>query len=99
MSVFLDEINSLNQSAQVKFNHFLETGCFRRLGENRFRKSDVRIVAASTVDLHQEVSEGRFREDLYYRLAEYELFVPPLRTRKNDIELLIKYLSKREKDS
>ena len=87
--LFLDEVNSLQRTMQVKLNHFLENGCFRRLGENRFRKSDVRIIAASNDDLCGEVREGRFREDLYYRLAEYELHVPPLRERREDIVLLI----------
>ena len=69
--LFLDEVNSLDCSLQVKLNHFLETGQFRRLGENRFRKSDIRIVAASLTDLREDVQKGTFRKDLYFRLAEY----------------------------
>lgn len=89
--LFLDEVNSLDLNAQVKLNQFLETGHFRRIGENQLRQSDVRIIAASNIDLSQEVKEGRFREDLYYRLAEYEIYLPKLRERKEDIPLLVKY--------
>jgi DNA-binding NtrC family response regulator len=89
--LFLDEINSLSCNSQVKLNHFLETGCFRRVGENQLRRADVRIIAATNTDLRKEVSVGHFREDLYFRLAEYELYIPPLRSRKTDIILLIDY--------
>ncbi len=89
--LFLDEVNSLAVSTQVKLNYFLETGLFRRVGENRFRKADVQIISASNVDLPKEVNEGNFREDLYYRLAEYEVRVPPLRVRKEDIALLVAF--------
>jgi DNA-binding NtrC family response regulator len=89
--LFLDEINSLSHESQVKLNYFLETGCFRRVGDNRLLTSNVRVISASNVNLYQEVCDGRFREDLYYRLAEYELFVPPLRFRKEDIPLLAEY--------
>lgn len=93
--LFLDEINSLSPGSQVKLNHFLETGYLRRVGENRLRRSDARIIAATNVDLHNEVKERHFREDLYFRLAEYELYVPPLRSRKTDIPLLIDYFLKK----
>lgn len=93
--LFLDEVNSLYCSLQVKLNHFLETGQFRRLGENRFRKSDAHIVAASLTDLREDVKKGTFREDLYFRLAEYELHVPTLRVRQEDIVLLVKYFLKK----
>ncbi len=89
--LFLDEINSLNPSAQVKLNHFLETGCFRRIGETQLRYSDVRIIAAANSDLKKEAHGGRFRQDLYYRLAEYELYLPPLRARREDIIPLANY--------
>jgi len=94
-TLVLDEINSLNLNSQVKLNHFLETGYLRRVGENRLRHTNVRIIAASNVDLHKEVLEGHFREDLYYRLSEYEVYVPPLRSRKEDIKLLAKYFIKK----
>ncbi len=93
--LFLDEVNSLSCSLQVKLNHFLETGQFRRLGENRFRKSNARIIAASIVDLREDVKKGTFRKDLYFRLAEYELQVPALRVRQEDIVLLVKYFLKK----
>ncbi len=96
--LFLDEINSLSRSSQVKLNHFLEIGCFRRIGENRIRKADVRIIAASNMDLLKEVKDGRFRQDLYYRLAEYELPLPALRERQEDIILLAKYFLEKHKD-
>lgn len=89
--LFLDELNSLSPYSQVKLNHFLEKGYFRRVGENKFRKADVRIIAASNVDLREEVTKGNFRADLYFRLAEYELKVPSLCDRGNDIVLLAKH--------
>lgn len=89
--LFLDEVNSLSRSCQVKLNHFLDTKCFRRVGENRLRKSNVRIISASNVNLMDLVSQNEFREDLYYRLAEYELQVPPLRERREDITLLARF--------
>ncbi len=89
--LFLDEINSLNLTSQVKLTRFLETGSFRRLGETNLRYVDVRIIAASNKNLKTEVENGNFRADLYYRLAEYELVVPPLRERGDDIVLLANY--------
>ena len=94
-TLVLDEINSLNMASQVKLNQFLETGRYRRVGENQMRFSDARILAASNVDLTQHVKDGHFREDLYYRLSEYELAVPPLRQRRNDIGLLVSYFMKK----
>jgi len=90
-TLFLDEINSLDFASQVKLNHFLETGTFRRVGETRQRRVDVRVIAASLVDLRQAIAQKAFREDLYYRLAEYSLKVPPLRQRKADILALARY--------
>lgn len=93
--LFLDEINSLSQVSQVKLNHFLETNHFRRIGENRMRKADVRVIAASNVDLREEIEDGNFREDLFFRLAEYELHLPPLRNRRDDVPLLADYFLKK----
>lgn len=93
--LFLDELNSLSAYSQVKLNHFLENGYFRRVGENKVRKTKVRIIAASNVDLRKEVLEGNFRADLYFRLAEYELIVPSLRERGSDIILLAKHFLKK----
>lgn len=89
--LFLDELNSLSPYSQVKLNHFLEKGYFRRVGENKFRKANVRIIAASNVDLREEVQKGNFRADLYFRLAEYELSVPSLCDRGKDIVLLARH--------
>jgi DNA-binding NtrC family response regulator len=94
-TLVLDEINSLAFPSQVKLNHFLETGNYRRVGENRLRQADVRIIAATNTDLKTEVSQGRFREDLYYRLSDYEILIPPLRERQEDIALLIEYFIKK----
>ncbi|MFQ5630409.1 MAG: sigma 54-interacting transcriptional regulator [bacterium] len=96
--LFLDEINSLCFASQVKLNHFLENGCFRRVGESTIRKVNVRIIAASNRALKKEIEKGKFREDLYYRLAEYELNVPPLRARKPDIALLAGYFLDKNAD-
>jgi DNA-binding NtrC family response regulator len=90
-TLVLDEINSLDIHSQVKLNYFLEKNYFRRLGETKLRHRDVRVISISNVDLRCEVQEGRFRRDLFYRLAEYEIFVPPLRSRKEDIVPLINH--------
>jgi two-component system response regulator GlrR len=87
--LFLDEINSMPPFIQVKLNRFLVTGEYRRLGENKLRKVDVRIIAATNQPLRLEIEKGHFREDVYYRLAEYVIEFPPLRKRGDDIKLLI----------
>ena len=93
-TLFLDEINSLPFSSQIKLNRFLETGEFRRLGENRLRKANVRIIAASNRPLYHEVNQKRFREDLYYRINGYMINLPPLRKRKHDIPILMDHFMK-----
>ena len=90
-TLFLDEIGEMDPSLQVKLLRFLETGEFRRLGDNRLRRVDARIVAATNRRLDQEVRGGRFREDLYYRLNVLAIRVPPLRERKDDIPLLVEH--------
>lgn len=90
-TLFLDEIGEMDPSLQVKLLRFLETGEFRRLGDNRLRRVEARIVAATNRRLDQEVRGGRFREDLYYRLNVLAIRVPPLRERKEDIPLLVEY--------
>jgi DNA-binding NtrC family response regulator len=102
-TLFLDEIGELNSHVQIKLLRVLETGCFERVGGEETLESDVRIIAATNKDLEVEIKEGRFREDLYYRLNVINLELPPLRERREDIGLLtdsflVKYASKNKKD-
>ncbi|SMD12361.1 two-component system, NtrC family, response regulator AtoC [Desulfocicer vacuolatum DSM 3385] len=90
-TLFLDEIGDLPLSIQVKLLGFLEKKQFKRLGCGRDIKVDVRIVTATNRNLEQAISQGLFREDLYYRLNVVTLFVPPLRERQSDIPLLAGY--------
>jgi two-component system response regulator AtoC len=88
-TLFLDEIGELPLSLQVKLLRVLQEGTLRRLGENRDRSVDVRVVAATVRDLETEVGASRFREDLYYRLNVLLIRVPPLRERGEDVPLLL----------
>ncbi len=87
-TLFLDEIANLSLSQQAKLLRVLQTGEFERVGASRTRKVDVRILAATNVDLRAEVAAGRFREDLFFRLNTVEIVLPPLRARREDIPLL-----------
>ncbi|MDI6877953.1 MAG: sigma-54 dependent transcriptional regulator [Desulfitobacteriaceae bacterium] len=91
-TLFLDEIGEMPFSLQVKLLRFLETGEFRRVGDSRLRRVDVRIVTATNRDLHKEIEAGRFRHDLYYRLNGLTLHIPPLRERREDILPLVQYV-------
>ncbi len=88
-TLFLDEIGELPSQLQVKLLRVLQEGEIRRIGEAKSIQVDVRIVAATVKDLQKEVNEGRFREDLFYRLNVLPIHIPPLRERKEDIPLLI----------
>ncbi len=90
-TLFLDEIGELPGQLQVKLLRVLQDGEIRRIGESKPIQIDVRIVAATVRDLQKEVNEGRFREDLFYRLNVLPLHIPPLRERKEDIPLLIQH--------
>nr|MBL8455295.1 sigma 54-interacting transcriptional regulator [Zoogloeaceae bacterium] len=87
-TLFLDEIGDLSPAAQVKLLRVLQTGEVERLGDDQTRKIDVRVLAATNVDLQQAIAAGRFRADLYYRLATYPVVIPPLRERRSDVPLL-----------
>jgi len=87
-TAFLDEVGDISPRLQTKLLHFLESGCFERVGGNRTIRVDCRIVSATNRDLRKEVREGRFREDLYYRLNVITLQIPPLADRREDIPIL-----------
>ncbi len=93
-TLFLDELGEMPLALQVKLLRFLELGEFRRIGDIRERKVNVRIVAATNRDIAKEVEEGNFRQDLFYRLNVVSLTIPPLRERKEDIPLLIEHFLK-----
>ena len=90
-SVFLDEIADVSLPTQAKLLRVLQEREFERLGSNRTIRVDVRIVAATNKDLNKEIAEGRFREDLYYRLNVVTINIPPLREREGDVEPLAEF--------
>ena len=94
-TVFLDEISEISMGMQVALLRFLQDGEVRALGADRTRRANVRIIAASNRALRQLVAEGRFRQDLYYRLRGFELRMPPLRERPEDIPALVSHLLER----
>ena len=88
-TIFLDEIGDMPLETQVKVLRVLESGEFMRVGDSKTKKTDVRVIAATNKDLGKLVKEGKFRQDLYYRLKTVTINIPPLRERKNDIRLLV----------
>lgn len=89
-TLFLDEVGELPLSTQARLLRVLETGEFIRMGDSRVMKTNVRVVAATNLNIPKAIEEGRFREDLYYRLNTVEIKVPALRERKEDIPLLFR---------
>lgn len=94
-TLFLDEIGELEVGLQTKLLRFLETGEYRRIGNNRLFKVNVRVVAATNKNLEEAMAAGHFRKDLYYRLSGMVLDLPPLRNRSGDIPLLVSHFLKR----
>ena len=89
-TIFLDEVGELPLTTQVRLLRVLENGEFIKVGSSVVQKTNVRIVAATNVNMQEAISKNKFREDLYYRLSTIEIFLPPLRKRKDDIHLLFR---------
>jgi len=89
-TIFLDEVAELPQGTQVRLLRVLETGEFIRVGSSKVQKTNVRVVAATNVDFGDAIRTGKFREDLYYRLNQVPVYMPPLRERRDDIILLFR---------
>ncbi len=89
-TIFLDEVGELPLTTQVRLLRVLENGEFLKVGSSQVQKTDVRIVAATNVNMFEAIKKERFREDLYYRLSTIEINIPPLRERKEDIHLLFR---------
>lgn len=94
-TLFLDEVAEMSPALQAKLLRFLEDKSFRRVGGTEDKRADVRVVAATHRDLREEVAAGRFREDLFYRLAVLEVPLPPLRERQGDVRLLTRFFVER----
>lgn len=97
-TLFLDEIGEMSLQAQVKLLRVLQDGEFTRVGGSEVIRTDVRVIAASNVDLEKAVEEGKFRKDLYFRLSAFPIRVPPLRERAEDINLLVLHFMDRYKE-
>src|SRR4051795_10187987 len=90
-TIFLDEIGDMSAKTQAKVLRVLQEGEVERLGSARTVKVDVRVIAATNKNLEEEIEKGRFREDLYFRLAVIPIYVPPLRERPGDVQLLVRH--------
>jgi DNA-binding NtrC family response regulator len=97
-TIFLDEIPSMSYRLQVKLLRVLQEGEFERVGDSRTNRVDVRVVAATNMSLEEEITAGRFRDDLYYRLNVVPIYLPPLRERRDDIPALARFFLKRYAD-
>jgi len=89
-TIFLDEVGELPLTTQVRLLRILENGEFLKVGSSQVQKTNVRIVAATNMNMIEAIKKGKFREDLYYRLSTVEIHIPPLRDRKDDIHLLFR---------
>jgi transcriptional regulator with PAS, ATPase and Fis domain len=92
-TIFLDEVAELPLSTQVRLLRVLESGEFMKVGSSKVIKTDVRVVAATNVNVPEAIEKGKFRQDLYYRLNSVPIYIPPLRERKEDIHLLFRKFS------
>lgn len=92
-TIFLDEVGELPLTTQVRLLRVLENGEFIKVGSSQVQKTNVRIVAATNVNMFDAIEKGKFREDLYYRLSTVEISLPPLRDRKDDVHLLFRKFS------
>lgn len=92
-TIFLDEVADLPLSTQVRLLRVLETGEFIKVGSSKVMKTNVRVIAATNIDIIKAIQNGKFREDLYYRLNTVPIFIPPLRDRADDINLLFRKFS------
>ena len=97
-TLFLDEIGEMSPQAQVKLLRVLQDGEFTRIGGSQVVKTDVRVLAASNVDLERAVEQGAFRKDLFYRLSVFPITLPPLRERIEDIQPLVYHFLNRYKE-
>ncbi len=89
-TIFLDEVGELPLATQVRLLRVLEAGEFIKVGSSKTQKTDVRVVAATNINIQKAIQEGKFREDLFYRLNTVPIFIPPLRDRRDDIHLLFR---------
>lgn len=92
-TIFLDEVAELPLTTQARLLRVLESGEFMKVGSSEVQRTNIRVVAATNVDLRAAIAEGTFREDLYYRLSTVQIVVPPLRERRGDIESLARYFA------
>ena len=96
-TLFLDEISEMSPMLQVKLLQTLQSGQFRRVGDSEYRRVDVRIITATNKELSVEIQQGRFRQDLYYRINVFPIHLPPLRERTEDIPLLAEHCLKKKR--